>query len=644
MGTTKRFERAKAKAPRPFETVPPPPPDVDDDVQDDESTAALARATRSPAPRYVHGAPERFRVYAALLLCAYSVEEYVTRPDLFGLTTASPLQRAICRVLAGYPLDGSVNPCTEWPPALQRLLDATETDATGGRAEAIDAIRHAYDERLAVVGEDLTVYPEVLEAFGGSVPLCSVKELMVVAAIRCAKTFIAAAALAQRAIVADLTGLRVGETARAGIISWRVDLANTCFEFITAAFEASPLLRVMLLEPPAWFPGAPRNVLRVYNLVSDRMVDILTLAANRGGASALSKWYVGFVVDEAARMLADYNDGVINYADIRKAVFQRIRPDGFYMAITSPWISAGPVYEAQKRLGVHEKNGLCVVWAPGWAMNPVTWTPEACAKAKESDPESYETDVAARFARTEDIAIALDLVRAASTVRVVEAGDAPVGYADVAVLDAGLRKDCVALALAGMVRGQRMVPVYREWIGTQGRPLDMRAVAADIARWLAKHNLSSLWADELSQESMGELLEHAGIGVSSWTATPRDFAGMAARLEHFLKLGEVALPNDERVRDDLASIRRAVPTSGDVIVTFPTSLSPRASVSSRAILYAVAQLYKTPEERRGAQQTEEDRMREARKRRHGSQDPVGALDRAVDEMLERYDTLGVLHG
>lgn len=643
MATTNRYSRGKSRS-SPWTATPYDEEQDDGPFGKEDAQNEPCRGPDKALPLYLNFESNRYRLYAALLLCAFSVEEYLTRPELFGLTTASPLQRAICRVISGYPLDGSINPCTENPPAFQRLLDQSETDDTYGREDALSFLRLEHEERLLIVGEDLTQYPDVLAAFGGSEPYAGVKELMVVAAIRCAKTLIGAAALAQRSITADLTGLRVGETARAGVCSWRVDLANTCFEFITAAFDASALLRSQVIEPPKWFPGAPKNVLRVYNHVSDRNVDILTLTANRGGASALSKWYVGFVVDEAARMLADFQEGVINYSDIRRAVFQRIRPDGFYLAITSPWLSVGPVYEAQKRLGMHERHGLCVAWAPGWAMNPITWTPEACERAKAEDAESYETDVAARFARTDDLVVSNELVRSTGKMLVRALDDEPLALAEVAVIDAGLRKEAVAFALAAMLRGKRTLLVYREWIGSPEAPLRMLDVAAEVAQWMRKYNVSSLYADPLSQESIGELLEHAELNVTGWGASARDFAGMATRLEHHMKLGQVALVDDERVRDDLSSIRRVTNATGEVSVAFPLTTTSRSSTCSRAVLFAMAQLYRAPEEV-VVQMTEERRMREAwERRKRGHEDPLSGRDDAVDAALARYDAMGVLYG
>lgn len=644
-----KFSRADARPARLYGATAPA--EEDDDGENEElSTEAIVRlSTRDKSVPYLHYYPERFRLYAALLLSAYSVEEYVMRPDLFGLETASPLQRAVCRVIAGYPLDGSRNPVTEWPAPLERLFSQTADDTTGGRGEALTRLRDEYDARLAVVGEDLTIYPEVAEAFGGELPTSTdVKEVMVIAAIRCAKTFIAAAAVAQRSIVADLTGLQPGETARAGIISWRVDLANTCFEFVTNAFEGSQLLRALLVKKPAWYPGAPTNLLRLHNVGSDRFVDILILTANRGGASALSKWYVAFVVDEAARMLADYNDGVINYADIRRAVVHRIRKDGLFLTITSPWYSVGPVYEAAKHLGMRPEKRACVLWAPGWAMNPITWTPEACEAAKLADPDAYETDVAARFARTDELAISHKLMVAASTLPVVHAGEilpnaVPPKYAgEVAILDASLRKDAISFCIAAMVRGRRTILVYREWVGTPEVAIDTKRVAREVAAWMRRFQVTDLEADRLSQESMGELLEHdAALGVTTWEASASDFAVMAARVEHHLKMGELVLPDDERIRDDLSGLRRISTHAGDIQIAFPTSLSIRQSVSARVILLAIERLYKVEVEQTIAE-TEETRMHAAMLRRHGPRDPLGAMDRAVDDALERYDATGDL--
>ena len=148
---TSRFSRADARPARLYGATAPAEDDDDGESEELSTAALLALSPRDTAVPYVHFYPERFRLYAALLLCAYSVEEYVMRPDLFGLTTASPLQRAVCRVIGGYPLDGSRNPVTEWPAALERLFVQTKDDATGGRGEALARLRDEYDARLAVV-------------------------------------------------------------------------------------------------------------------------------------------------------------------------------------------------------------------------------------------------------------------------------------------------------------------------------------------------------------------------------------------------------------------------------------------------------------------------------------------------------------
>ena len=128
-------------------------------------------------------------------------EGLLTSPLGFGLTTASPLQRAIARVADGRALD------------------------------------------------DLAEDPAVIRAFGGTVPPpVKPAEFAIVSGIRTAKSLSAAALAVHWSQRADLSRLGPGEIPRISIVSLSKDLADVVFGHIVGRTMASPLLSKLILE------------------------------------------------------------------------------------------------------------------------------------------------------------------------------------------------------------------------------------------------------------------------------------------------------------------------------------------------------------------------------------------------------------
>ena len=114
---------------------------------------------------------------------AYTLERLLTQPIAFGLTTASPLQVAICRIADGLPLG------------------------------------------------ELAEHKDVKAALGdvSLLPTCRPLELIILSGIRAGKSLLAAALGVRAALTCDLSMLRPGETARVSIVSLTVDLASVVF-------------------------------------------------------------------------------------------------------------------------------------------------------------------------------------------------------------------------------------------------------------------------------------------------------------------------------------------------------------------------------------------------------------------------------
>ena len=135
---------------------------------------------------------------------ALTLEALLTSPSAFGLETASPLQRAICRAADGLPL---------------RELAARE---------------------------------DVQEAFGDvyGLPDARPAELTIISGIRTGKSLLAAAIALRASQVCDVSRLGAGEVPRVSIVSLTLDLGRVVFDHLVGALRARPALRALMVGEP----------------------------------------------------------------------------------------------------------------------------------------------------------------------------------------------------------------------------------------------------------------------------------------------------------------------------------------------------------------------------------------------------------
>jgi hypothetical protein len=202
---------------------------------------------------------------------ALTLEALLTSRNGFALVTASPLQRAVCRIIDGLPL---------------------------GELAARDEVR-------AAIG-DVDALPKAPPA-----------EVLILSGIRTAKSLSAAATAVRASQTCDMTGLGAGETPRVSVVSLTTDLSKVVFDHIVGNVLARPALRALLI-------GEPTADALVLRHPSGRPVEIKVVAGARAGASLVARWSAGCIFDEAPRMIGS-DDGVVNYDDCRAAVIGRDR-------------------------------------------------------------------------------------------------------------------------------------------------------------------------------------------------------------------------------------------------------------------------------------------------------------------------------
>ncbi len=475
-----------------------------------------------------------------------TLEALLTSAAGFGLTTASPLQRAICRIADGLPLG------------------------------------------------DLADDPTVRQAIGGVAALPNERpaELYVLSGIRTAKSLTAGALAVRASQSCDLSRLGPGETPRVSVLSLTTDLGTVVFNHIAGNVMAKPHLKALLLEEPK----ADTLVMRH---PSGRPVEIKVVAGSRAGASLVARWSAGVIFDEAPRMLGE-EDGVVNFDDARRAVLGRLLPGAQLVAIGSPWAPRGPIYEAvQERWGKPTRH-LVIVRAPAQHMNPVWWTPQRIEELKARDDQAYRTDVLAEFSDPEtSLFSSAEIERATRGAPLVLPREPGVSY--VAAMDPGTRGNAWTLVVAAKRirpsdgRLVRSVVLAKQWQGSRSDPLSPDAVLAAIASVLKAYGLDTVWSDQWAADALKDIAYRHGLYLAIETTTA------AKKVENFESLrtkvsdGDIELPPDPQVRSDLLAVRKRVTQSG-IAIDLPRTADGRHADYAAAIALVCAKPVSEPAE------------------------------------------------
>jgi hypothetical protein len=443
----------------------------------------------------------------------WTVEELLTSRHAFGVTTATPLQRAIARSIDGRPLG------------------------------------------------DLWENETVRRAFGHAAPPEGVTPhiVCIVSAIWCAKTIMAAAKAIVASQTVDVSGLIPGDEVRIPLLATGKDNARAAYSHIVNTMMTQPELRKLLIEEPQAESVWVRHP-------TGRPIEITISALARAGSTLVSRRLPCVIFDEGPRMAGD-EDAVKNLDESLDAIEGRILPGGCIMIIGSPHAPIGPVYKMVKERFGRPDADCVVVRARGPDMNPVRWTPERCAELLRRNPKAYRTDVEAEFADAEEALFPSSLVERA--MRKTPAMTEPqAGHHYVAAIDPGGRASVwTFVILEALERGFR-VAVAKQWtknsegVFRAGEAMD--ELAADCHRF----GISDLHSDQYGFEQTSALAEDRGLTLllTDWNTENRWSA--AQTIKGLLEAAELELPPVNDMRDDLVRIKKKV-TSNGVTVDLP---------------------------------------------------------------------------
>lgn len=477
------------------------------------------------------------------------LEKLLTHPAGFGLTTATPVQRAICRVAAGRPL-GDV------------ACDPNVVRGFGG-PEAVEA----------------------LGAFVGTTPL----ELYLLAAIRCGKSLVAACIGVWCGLNADLSILGPHEIARVPIVSLDKDKAEIILEHLRGAV-ARPFLGRRLVGD---FPSSSEATKGArFRRDDGRIFEVKVVAGKKAGGSLVARWCAAVIFDECARMNGA-EDGVVNLSDSRQAVLGRIRPRGMLVAPSSPWAPRGPVYETVTKYWGKPTRERVVIRATGPEMAPMIWTPEACEKLRLGDEGSYRTDVLGEFADPETSFFADSEVRAVERAEPLHRTKAR-GVSYAAAMDTATRGNAWTLVVVGREdapsgedsEARYHVAYHRQWQGTKLEPLIAKVVFGEIRSDLATYGLSEAHTDQYGGDLIKQIGDDAGVEVCVEPWTQEEMALRGTDLKNLVTAKRIELPPDPEFRADVLATKKTLTPNG-FRLTWPVTKDARHADYGPALVRAV---------------------------------------------------------
>lgn len=494
-----------------------------------------------------------------------TLEALLTSHAAFGLTTATALQRAICRASEGRPTGLS-------PEDLQRY-------------------------------------------FGGAEPTSRPKLVELICGVRSGKTVMAGAAALYCALTADLSGLRPGERARVPIVAPTIDNATQTFELLIAAIENAPALKALVVPTPKGrkkvelrHDDAPANTVTIRR-DDGRLVSIVVVAARRGAVTMRSRWLAGFVIEEVAFFGADQAGYVINAEAILRAGETRLRPGGQGWIISSPMGPEGLLHSLYERYFGKPGRAL-VVKAPTLAMNPVTVSAEDVEAYRKEKPDEAAMEYDAEFGDPDSQFIPSQHID--SAIRKGPRNLPPeAGLSYVAAMDPATRGNAWTLVVATRAvrdgRVKSVVAFARQWVGSKKEPLSPDAVLKEQAGILIGYGLKICSTDQHSADANRDIAKRYGLHLYDVTATHASNLEMYESLRTKLADGDVEFPNEPVLRADLLAIRKKVGTT--VSIVLPRTPDGRHADFAPAVARAIAEPCRNPVMQKPPK-TAEDEQRE----------------------------------
>jgi hypothetical protein len=337
--------------------------------------------------------------------------------------------------------------------------------------------------------------------------------------------------------------LAPGETGIVLIIAPDTRQATICLDYITAHFQASPILKQLVEQ-------RTQSELRLAN-----GVEIHTRASDFRRLRGPS--YLLVIGDESSFYVANENSS--NPAD---EIFAACRPGlsttaGQLFMISSPYSRKGPVWDAFKQnFGANGDPKILVAQASSRIMN-ATLRQSVVDRAYERDPISASAEYGAEFRRDIESFISLEAVLACVDQGVTEIPKIPYKVMSAFADPSAGASDSFAMAIGyGDVESKQLVVCA---IREVKPPFSPAAVVEEFANLCKVYGISKITADKFAGEFPRELFSKHGIRYES-SARPK--SDLYCDLLAAINSKRVRLLDHPRLVQQLIGLERRVARSG----------------------------------------------------------------------------------
>jgi hypothetical protein len=259
--------------------------------------------------------------------------------------------------------------------------------------------------------------------------------------------------------------------------------------------------------------------------------------------------------------------------EVYGALFPNIKPFrgwGYSFILSSPSDTSSWFYSHYEFAKNSAKK--MVIQHPTWVMNPGI-SRESLDEEFKRDYDKACMDYAAEFIENVGGAFTVDAIEKALQLDVRDVG-VPDKRPRIISLDPGLKHDAYALAMGyGDENYKVRIDYVRYWFGTRSNPVKIREVE-DFIRYLCKkYIVTKIVLDQRYSASTIQTLDAEGLPIFETFFDGGYKQKMYQTFKEKLNMGEVLLPRDEKVKNELvalkrkgtgASIRYEAPTSGPV--------------------------------------------------------------------------------
>ncbi len=349
-----------------------------------------------------------------------------------------------------------------------------------------------------------------------------------------------------------------GEDAYAVLVAPTMRLARQALTFCRGYVDGSPMLAAAKTSDSTDHIALTRP--------DGTPVRIEVFAAGRGGAQLRGKTLVFAGMDEAC-FLRDEATGVVNDAELYRAVLQRVVPTGQCWLVSTPWLAGVGLLEEfiSKDFGSHV-HALCAV-APTRALNPA-WDPtgEIEADLRAQDPDAAEREIDAiplaagsqMFFAPEAIQQAVNEQRPVRLPRALHGVYAAGG-------DCAFKRNSSALVVVEAAGEKYRVAVVEEIKPTPGLPLKPADVVDAFAAVLRDYGATQLVVD--SHERAEVTMELARHRMDAVEAPDKIESYILVR--KLLHEGCVELPKHPRLVRQLRDVVAKPQPGGGLSITSP---------------------------------------------------------------------------